>query len=183
MTVKTDHINAKIIVERNKETVHSYDFKEFVTAADFKPVNDLRSELREIALGKKESTQKDVEKIEKDFFQREQFWIKRLKTLAPHGLNKRQELPPPIPFTIKFNDQACDIARLVKTAFQKIQERSGHVFWRSQIVTAYKRNPNLSDFLVNCLEGRQIGPDRSRIPEVPMQDIDLTRLLQLSLPR
>ena len=85
------------------------------------------------------------------FLQREQFWIKRLKTLAPHGLNKRQELPPPIPFTIKFNDQACDIARLVKTAFQKIQERSGHVFWRSQIVTAYKRNPNLSDFLVRAI--------------------------------
>ena len=39
-------------------------------------------------------------------FQREQSWMKRLKTLAPHGLNKRQELPPPIPFCMKFNDQA-----------------------------------------------------------------------------
>ena len=84
------------------------------------------------------------------FFQREQSWIKRLKTLTPHGLNKRQELPPPIPFTIKFSDQACDIAKLVKTAFERIQERSGAAYWRSQIVTAYKRNPNLGDFLVRA---------------------------------
>ena len=27
-------------------------------------------------------------------FQREQFWMKPLKTLTPHGLNKRKELPP-----------------------------------------------------------------------------------------
>ena len=84
------------------------------------------------------------------FFQREQFWIKRLNTLAPHGLNKRKELPPPIPFSIKFSDQAYDIANLVKTAFERIQERSGHIYWRSQIVTAYKRNPNLGDFLVRA---------------------------------
>ena len=61
------------------------------------------------------------------FFQREQFWIKRLKTLTPHGLNKKQELPPPIP-SIKFSDQAWYIAKLVKTSFEKIQERSGHVY-------------------------------------------------------
>ena len=84
------------------------------------------------------------------FFQRELFWIKRLRTLTPHGLNKRQELPPPIPFTIKFSDQACDIAKLVKTSFERIQERSGAAYWRSQIVTAYQRNPNLGDFLVRA---------------------------------
>ena len=80
-------------------------------------------------------------------FQREQFWIKHLKILTPYGLNKRQKLPPPIPFSIKFRDQACDTSKLVKTSFERIQERSGHVYWRSQIVTAYKRNPN---FLVRA---------------------------------
>ena len=83
-------------------------------------------------------------------FQREQFWMKRLKTITPHGLNKRKELPPPIPFCLKFSDQAYDIAKLVKTCFERIQERSGHVYWRSQIVMAYKRNPNLGDFLVRA---------------------------------
>ena len=83
-------------------------------------------------------------------YQREQFWMKRLRTLAPHGLNKRNELPPPIPFCMKFNDQAYIMAKLVKTTFDRIQERSGHIYQRSQIVTAYKRNRNLRDFLVKA---------------------------------
>ena len=83
-------------------------------------------------------------------YQREQFWMKRLRTLAPHGLNKRNELPPPIPFCMKFNDQAYIMAKLVKTTFDRIQERSGHIYHRSQIVTAYKRNRNLRDFLVKA---------------------------------
>jgi transposase InsO family protein len=32
--------------------------------------------------------------------QREQFWIERLNTLSPHGLNKKSELQPPLPFII-----------------------------------------------------------------------------------
>lgn len=83
-------------------------------------------------------------------YRREQFWMKRLKTLTPHGLNKRQELPPPIPFCMKYSDQAYTIAKLVKTTFDKIQERSAQIYWRTQIVTAYKRNRNLYDFLVNA---------------------------------
>ena len=82
------------------------------------------------------------------FHQREQFWIKHLKTLKPHGLNKREELPPPIPFCIRYNDQAYIIAKLVKTTFDRIQERTGYEFRRSQIVTTYKRNQNLSDILM-----------------------------------
>ena len=81
-------------------------------------------------------------------FQREQFWIKRWKTRTPGGFNERQELPSPHPYSIKFSDQACDIAELVKAVFGKIQERSGHFYWLSQIVTAYKRNPNFGDILV-----------------------------------
>ena len=48
----------------------------------------------------------------KVFFQREQFWIKRLKTLTPHGLNIGRELNRLIPFSMIFSDQACDIAKL-----------------------------------------------------------------------
>jgi len=59
------------------------------------------------------------------FYQREQTWIKRLKTLTPHGLNKIQELPAPILLCTRFNDQAHLIARLVKTTFDRIKERSG----------------------------------------------------------
>ena len=51
---------------------------------------------------------------------------------------------------MKFNDQAYIMAKLVKTTFDRIQERSGHIYHRSQIVTAYKRNRNLRDFLVKA---------------------------------
>ena len=46
--------------------------------------------------------------------------------------------------------QAYVMAKLVKTTFHIIQERSGHIYHRSQIVTAYKRNRNLRDFLVKA---------------------------------
>ena len=40
--------------------------------------------------------------------QREQYWIKKIKTIAPFGLNKRREIPPPIPFALQFSDQAAE---------------------------------------------------------------------------
>jgi hypothetical protein len=78
-------------------------------------------------------------------YQREQAWMRRLKTLNPQGLNRREELPPPIPFCMTFNDQAYEIAKLVKTTYLRIQEQS---CFKSQIVSAYKRNRNLKDLLV-----------------------------------
>ena len=44
----------------------------------------------------------------------EQKWMAKLKTLFPHGLNLRRDLPSPIPFMIQFNDQAAQISKLVK---------------------------------------------------------------------
>ena len=74
--------------------------------------------------------------------------MRRLKTLHPRGLNKREELSPPIPFSIMFNDQAYEIANLVKTTYLRIQERTGRIYHNHQIVSAYKRNRNLKDLLV-----------------------------------
>jgi hypothetical protein len=73
-------------------------------------------------------------------YQREKAWMRRLKTLNPQGLNRR-ELPPPIPFCMTFNDQAYEIAKLVKTTYLRIQEQ---LLSKSQIVSAYRRNRNLS---------------------------------------
>ena len=81
-------------------------------------------------------------------YKREQAWMRRLKTLHPRGLNQREELSPPIPFCIIFNDKAYEIANLVKTTYLRIQERTGRIYHKSQIVSAYKRNRNLKDFLV-----------------------------------
>ncbi len=85
------------------------------------------------------------------FLQREQYWIKKLNTLFPSGLNKRIEVLPPIPFTIKFNDQASSIVKILKPTYEKIQARLGHsTFRRRQMVIAFKRNPNLKDLLVRA---------------------------------
>ena len=80
--------------------------------------------------------------------QKEQLWIHRFNTLIPNGLNKRQEIPPPIPFVFMYNDKASDIANLVKEIYEKIQERGGNTFPRIQLVTAYKKNANLRDLIV-----------------------------------
>ena len=84
------------------------------------------------------------------YYQREQHWMKKLNTLQPFGLNKRHELPPPVNFSIKFNDQAPDISKLVKTIYRKIQERGGHNFWKRQVVTSFKRNQNIKELLVKA---------------------------------
>ena len=85
-----------------------------------------------------------------NFYQREQFWIKKLNTLTPHGLNIRSELPPPIHFSIIFNDHSHDISNIVKTIFRKIQERAFYLYRKTQLVTSYRRNPNLKDLLVKA---------------------------------
>ena len=82
--------------------------------------------------------------------QKEQYWIKKLNSLTPNGLNTRQELPPPIPFSITFSDQSYDIARFVKTIYDKIQDRTHQLFRRLQMITSHKRNPNLKDLLVTA---------------------------------
>ncbi len=82
--------------------------------------------------------------------QKEQYWIKKLNSLTPNGLNIRQELPPPIPFSITFSDQSYDIARFVKTIYDKIQDRTHQLFRRLQMITSHKRNPNLKDLLVTA---------------------------------
>ena len=79
---------------------------------------------------------------------KEQLWIHRFNTIIPNGLNKRHEIPPPIPFVFLYNDNASDIANLVKEVYGKIQERGGRIFPRIQLVTAYKKNANLKDLIV-----------------------------------
>ena len=81
---------------------------------------------------------------------REQYWIKRLKTLSPHGLNLRTEIAPPIPFAITFSDYAPSISRLVRTAFENIKLQHG-VYLKHTMVTAYGKNKNLKDLLTSSL--------------------------------
>ena len=80
--------------------------------------------------------------------EREQFWIGKLNTKTPHGLNKKNELPPPIPFIPKFSDQAGRITQLVNSSFSKIKQNFPGPFFRSRFLSANRRNKNLKDILV-----------------------------------
>ena len=80
---------------------------------------------------------------------REHYWITRLKTLYPQGLNMRTEVGPPIPFTIKFSDVAPAIANMANNLYLKL--KSFHYGFRTNtVVTAFKRNKNLKDYLVSA---------------------------------
>ena len=72
------------------------------------------------------------------------------KTIAPFGLNKRREIPPPIPFALQFSDQAADINKLVKTFYEKFRLQRFGTFLRHQFVSAYNRNKNLKDMLTSA---------------------------------
>ena len=81
---------------------------------------------------------------------REQYWIKRLKTLSPHGLNLRTEIAPaPFPFIVAFSDYAPGMSKLVGTAFDNIKLQYG--VYLNNMVAVYRKHKNLEDFLTSLL--------------------------------
>ena len=67
--IETDYINGSLIVKRGDKVVKTFIFKDFVSAKQFKPVNDLRNKLVRLANGT-DTTTTDVEadKINIDFY-------------------------------------------------------------------------------------------------------------------
>ena len=80
--------------------------------------------------------------------EREQHWIAKLNTLAPHGLNKKKELPPPLPFIPQYSDQAGKLTEMAKTSFSKIKQMLPGPFFRTRFLGTNSRNKNLKDILV-----------------------------------
>ena len=81
----------------------------------------------------------------------EQHWMAKLKTLMPQGLNSRKDFPPPLPFVIQYSDQASKFAKLVKQFYEDIRGKYiGGSFVKYNLVTAFKRNKNLKDYLVHA---------------------------------
>ena len=77
--------------------------------------------------------------------QQQQYWIIKLKSVAPFGINCRREIPPLIPFALQLSDQAATLNKLARTFYEKIS-----TFLRYQFVQAYKRNKNLKDMLISA---------------------------------
>ena len=80
--------------------------------------------------------------------EREQVWIKRLNSATPHGLNKRNDIPAPIPFVIQYSDHAGCVVQIIKDFYSKFRSQMTGVFSRRPLIVAYKRNRNLRDILV-----------------------------------
>ena len=80
----------------------------------------------------------------------EQYWTKKLKTLMPLGMNLRKELPPPITFIIKYSDQAGKISKLIKEFYDQLKSDLAGYFMKYKLVTGFKRNKNLKDYLVHA---------------------------------
>ena len=80
--------------------------------------------------------------------ERELYWMNKLKTKAPMGINKRTELPPPTPFVIKFSDQSGKITQLAKTYFTKIKKGTPGPFFTARFLGTTSRNKNLKNILV-----------------------------------
>jgi len=80
--------------------------------------------------------------------ERELYWICKLNTKSPNGLNKKDELPPPITFIPKFSDQAGKLTQIAKTSFAKIKQTFPGPYFRARFLGASSRNKNLKDILV-----------------------------------
>ena len=86
---------------------------------------------------------------------REQFWIDKLKTFSPFGMNEDYKHPknrnnPKIPFIVPFSKTANRVSKLVKQHYKDtLQEDEDNKLIEHDIIVAYSRHKNLSDFLVS----------------------------------
>ena len=82
--------------------------------------------------------------------EREQYWMERLETKAPNGINKRKDLPDPMPFIIKYSDSAGHVMQVVKQFYQHLKLELPSIFFKRKLVTAYRKNKSLKDILVSA---------------------------------
>ena len=83
--------------------------------------------------------------------EREQFWMRKLNTITPNGLNQRKELPPPLPFLIPLSDNSDKIVKLVKKEYSQLKLELFGAFSRKRFISAFRRNKNLKDILVSAV--------------------------------
>jgi len=67
--IETDYINGQLLVKRGDKVVNTFKFKEFVSAKQFKPVNDLRNKLVRLANGQDtKTTEAEADEINIEFY-------------------------------------------------------------------------------------------------------------------
>jgi hypothetical protein len=66
--IETDYINGALIVKRGDKVVKTFTFKDFVSAKQFQPINELRNKLVKVANGEEKLPDEDVDKLNLDFY-------------------------------------------------------------------------------------------------------------------
>ena len=84
--------------------------------------------------------------------ERENFWIRKLKTYPPYGMNSGANANSEsiMPLTIKYSSTAKVASHKIRSLFTKLKETLPAVFGH-KFITAYERNKNLKDFLCSSL--------------------------------
>ena len=80
--------------------------------------------------------------------ERENYWIEKLETYPPLGLNSgyNPDKDNPIPFVVTYGSAIAKSTRSIKSIYDEIQTLFPNSLKKSYI-TAYKRKRNLKDFL------------------------------------
>ena len=66
--IETNYQDGELLVKRGDEIIKTFKFKNFVSAKQFQPVNELRSKLISIANGKLVKTEEEVDKMNIEFY-------------------------------------------------------------------------------------------------------------------
>jgi hypothetical protein len=90
-----------------------------------------------------------------ELHKRETHWMKELKSISPHGINKKEELTNLLPLILKFSDWTPKITELFQIHYHELVNRFPGIF-KTKIIVAHCRNKNLLDLLTS-----------SRIPGEP----------------
>lgn len=78
----------------------------------------------------------------------ESFFIKKLRTMSPDGMNEKLEEFGTLSFPIVYSNTGAKVTRLIRQTYETLQEEYPKHF-KDKLVIAYKRNKNLSDKLIS----------------------------------
>jgi len=69
--IETDYINGQLLVKRGDKVVKTFVFKDFVSAKQFQPINELRNKLVRVASGQDiKSTDEEIDKMNTEFYEK-----------------------------------------------------------------------------------------------------------------
>ena len=80
---------------------------------------------------------------------RESFWIRELNTETPNGMNLKLPKKRDINVSLPYSQTAVKAHKLIRETYKSIQEKFPTKF-KGDLVGSYRRNPNLTDFLVRA---------------------------------